>query len=101
MQFKPSARRVVLSVGAAAAALATVAPAFAQSQPPSTQELLDQIRHRSAAHGIRVGEVDFDLGQMMRRKEQVVNGLTPGLVTRALAGEHVGTIITADRGEDA
>jgi len=26
---------------------------------------------------------------------QVINGLTPGLVTRALAGEHVGTIISA------
>ena len=44
MQVTSSARRVVLSVGAAAAALAMVAPAFAQSQPPSTQELLDQIR---------------------------------------------------------
>ncbi|WP_181782686.1 amino acid kinase family protein [Pseudonocardia pini] len=29
------------------------------------------------------------------RRIQVVNGLKPGLVTRALAGEHVGTIITA------
>ncbi|MGZ5907445.1 MAG: FlxA-like family protein, partial [Reyranella sp.] len=44
MQLKSSARRVVLSVGAAAAALAMAAPAFAQSQPPSTQELLEQIR---------------------------------------------------------
>jgi molybdenum storage protein len=35
------------------------------------------------------------------RSVQVVNGLTPGLVTRALAGEHVGTIITADAQEDA
>ena len=26
---------------------------------------------------------------------QVVNGLKPGLITRALAGEHVGTIISA------
>jgi molybdenum storage protein len=26
---------------------------------------------------------------------QVVNGLVPGNLTRALAGEHVGTIITA------
>jgi molybdenum storage protein len=30
------------------------------------------------------------------RSVQVINGLTPGLITRALAGEHVGTIITAD-----
>jgi molybdenum storage protein len=29
------------------------------------------------------------------RSVQVVNGLKPGLVTRALAGEHVGTIISA------
>lgn len=29
------------------------------------------------------------------RSIQVVNGLKPGLMTRALAGEHVGTIITA------
>jgi molybdenum storage protein len=26
---------------------------------------------------------------------QVINGLKPGLITRALAGEHVGTIISA------
>jgi len=26
---------------------------------------------------------------------QVVNGLKPGLLTRALAGEHVGTVISA------
>jgi molybdenum storage protein len=26
---------------------------------------------------------------------QIVNGLVPGNLTRALAGEHVGTIITA------
>ncbi len=30
------------------------------------------------------------------RSVQILNGLKPGLVTRALAGEHVGTIITAD-----
>jgi molybdenum storage protein len=29
------------------------------------------------------------------RSVQIVNGLRPGLITRALAGEHVGTIITA------
>jgi molybdenum storage protein len=29
------------------------------------------------------------------RRIQVVNGLRPGLLTRALAGEHVGTLITA------
>jgi len=30
------------------------------------------------------------------REVQVINGLTPGNLTRALAGEHVGTIITAN-----
>jgi len=30
------------------------------------------------------------------RSVQIINGLKPGLLTRALAGEHVGTIITAD-----
>ena len=30
------------------------------------------------------------------RQVQIVNGLKPGSITRALAGEHVGTIITAD-----
>jgi molybdenum storage protein len=30
------------------------------------------------------------------RSLQIINGLKPGLLTRALAGEHVGTIITAD-----
>lgn len=34
-----------------------------------------------------------------RRSVQVINGLKPGQLTRALNGEHVGTIITAD--EDA
>jgi molybdenum storage protein len=27
---------------------------------------------------------------------QIVNGLTPGTITKALAGEHVGTIVFAD-----
>ena len=30
------------------------------------------------------------------RRIQIVNGLVPGNLTRALDGEHVGTIITAD-----
>lgn len=30
------------------------------------------------------------------RQVQIINGLTPGNLTRALAGEHVGTIISAD-----
>jgi molybdenum storage protein len=31
-----------------------------------------------------------------RREIQIINGLVPGNLTRALAGEHVGTVITAD-----
>ena len=30
------------------------------------------------------------------REIQIINALVPGNITRALAGEHVGTIITAD-----
>jgi molybdenum storage protein len=45
--------------------------------------------------------VERPLLELMRnarhvRSIQVINGLRPGLITRALAGEHVGTIITAD-----
>ena len=29
------------------------------------------------------------------REVQVINGLKPGNLTRALAGEHIGTLITA------
>lgn len=40
----------------------------------------------------------FDLIQNAKhvRQVQVINGLVPGNITRALAGEHVGTIISAD-----
>lgn len=40
----------------------------------------------------------FDLMRHARhiRSVQVINGLKPGLITRALNGEHVGTIITAN-----
>jgi molybdenum storage protein len=31
-----------------------------------------------------------------RRSIQIINGLKPGLLTRALEGEHVGTLITAE-----
>jgi molybdenum storage protein len=44
--------------------------------------------------------VERSLLELMRharhvRSVQVINGLKPGLISRALAGEHVGTIITA------
>ena len=40
----PAANRVILSLGAAAVALALAGPAAAQNQMPSTQELLEQIQ---------------------------------------------------------
>ncbi len=44
MSLAASTNRVALSVGAATVALALAAPAFAQTQMPSTQELLEQIQ---------------------------------------------------------
>ena len=45
--------------------------------------------------------MEFPVFELMKsarhvRSVQVVNGLVAGNITRALAGEHVGTIITAD-----
>lgn len=40
--------------------------------------------------------LDLMLAARHVRQVQVVNGLVPGQLTRALAGEHVGTLITAD-----
>lgn len=53
------------------------------------------------AKGLHDSILEFpvlDLLQAARhvRQVQVINGLVPGNLTRALAGEHVGTIITAD-----
>ena len=52
------------------------------------------------AKGLHDSILEFpvlDLLQSARhiRQVQVINGLVPGNLTRALAGEHVGTIITA------
>ncbi len=44
-----------------------------------SSELLWQARTRLATHGVSVGEVSLDLPTMMRRKEQVVQGLTTGV----------------------
>jgi len=46
-----------------------------------SSELFWQARTRLAAHGVSVGEVSLDLLAMMRRKEQVVHGLTTGVAT--------------------
>jgi molybdenum storage protein len=53
------------------------------------------------ARGLQDSIIEFPVFDLMLsarhiRSVQVVNGLVPGNITRALAGEHVGTIITAD-----
>ena len=40
--------------------------------------------------------LEMMLSARFARQIQIINALVPGNVTRALAGEHVGTIITAD-----
>jgi molybdenum storage protein len=40
--------------------------------------------------------IEFMMNAENRRSIQVINGLVPGNLTRALDGEHVGTIISAD-----
>lgn len=44
-----------------------------------SSELLWQARTHLATHGVSVGEVSLDLPTMMRRKDQVVQGLTTGV----------------------
>ncbi|HEY2593846.1 MAG TPA: uridine kinase, partial [Chloroflexota bacterium] len=53
------------------------------------------------ARGLRDSILEFAMLDLLKearhvREVQIVNGLVPGNLTRALAGEHVGTIITAD-----
>ena len=40
--------------------------------------------------------LDMMENAVLRRSVQVINGLVPGNLTRALNGEEVGTVITAD-----
>jgi molybdenum storage protein len=52
------------------------------------------------ARGLHDSVIEFPLLDLLQsariiRQVQIVNGLVPGNLTRALAGEHVGTIITA------
>jgi molybdenum storage protein len=52
------------------------------------------------ARGLNDSVLEFPMLDLLKtarhvREVQVVNGLVPGNLTRALAGEHVGTIITA------
>ena len=53
------------------------------------------------ARGLHDSILEFPMLDLLKsarhiREVQVVNGLAPGVLTRALAGEHVGTIITAN-----
>src|ERR1700691_3172300 len=55
------------------------------------------------AKGLHDSILEFPVLDLLKsaryvRQVQIVNGLVPGNLTRALAGEHVGTIITASRG---
>lgn len=42
-------------------------------------ELYHQAKTRFVTHGIKVGSLDFDLPAMLKRKEQIVTGLTRGV----------------------
>jgi dihydrolipoamide dehydrogenase len=44
-----------------------------------SSELFDQIRHKAKSHGIEVGEPKVDVGAMLKRKDEVVTGLTRGV----------------------
>jgi dihydrolipoamide dehydrogenase len=44
-----------------------------------SSELYDQIRHKAAAHGLQVEGVNVDVATMLRRKDDVVTGLTRGV----------------------
>lgn len=53
------------------------------------------------AKGLHDSILEFPVLDLLKsarhvREVQIINGLVPGNLTRALAGEHVGTIITAD-----
>ena len=44
-----------------------------------SSEKVYALKHSMAAHGIKVGEVSFDLAKMIQRKDEVVKGLTNGV----------------------
>jgi dihydrolipoamide dehydrogenase len=44
-----------------------------------SSELYDQIRRKAAKHGFQVGDVTVDVAAMLRRKDEVVSGLTRGV----------------------
>jgi dihydrolipoamide dehydrogenase len=44
-----------------------------------SSELFEQIRHKAELHGIRVAAPEIDVSAMMKRKDEVVTGLTRGV----------------------
>src|SRR3954466_14168316 len=44
-----------------------------------SSELFIQAKEKFAAHGVRVPQVDVDLGVMLKRKDQIVQTLTKGV----------------------
>jgi dihydrolipoamide dehydrogenase len=44
-----------------------------------SSELYDQIRHKAGSHGFQVAEVGIDVAAMLKRKDEVVTGLTRGV----------------------
>jgi dihydrolipoamide dehydrogenase len=44
-----------------------------------SSEYFHHAKHKSAEHGIRFQKVEFDVAQMMKRKEGIVTGLTKGI----------------------
>jgi dihydrolipoamide dehydrogenase len=44
-----------------------------------SSELFEQIRHKAELHGIRVAAPEIDVPAMMKRKDEVVTGLTRGV----------------------
>ncbi len=46
-----------------------------------SSELYEQARHRFAKHGIKFAKVELDLPAMLKRKDEVVKGLTGGVAS--------------------
>ncbi len=44
-----------------------------------SSEVLHQAQHKMKEHGVTVGDVSFDLSQMMKRKNEIVKKLTGGI----------------------
>ena len=70
-------------------------------RPPKGATFIPKISvDETKAKGLQDSILEFPVLDLLKssrhvRQVQIVNGLVPGNLTRALAGEHVGTIITA------